>query len=47
MGLAWRYVMNPTSEGKTQGHEYIHLKNTNEIHRTKEGKNINLNRFLV
>lgn len=33
MGLVLRYVINPTSEGKIQGHECIYFKNKNEIHR--------------
>lgn len=47
MGLGLRYAMNPTSKREIQGHEYIHFKNKNEIHRTKEDKNICQNRFLV
>lgn len=35
MGLDLGYVINPTSKGKIQGHEYIYFKNKNEIHRTK------------
>lgn len=47
MGLVLSYVMNPTSKGKIQGHEYIHFKNKNEILRTKKDKTIYLNTFLV